>query len=134
MFLIRNGQRERWLVVIFHSAFSFIKNRNTNKMTDNAVQFQRKTPKTRINNSQLMKDTGCRVVHNRYSGETVAFKVENNRVTFATSKCHEKDTFTKKVGTQIATTRFKNGETKWINLNMMMNDYFACNDYEIFLP
>lgn len=77
-----------------------------------------------IDNSDLLKETGLRVIHlnpkmgsydgPNHNGMTIAFRVtgrNSNTIEIATAVNHPKDSFTKKIGTKLAVERFKSGRT-----------------------
>ena len=68
------------------------------------------TPRVRIDNTELLASTGLRVVHvnNRV---TVAYRVLGSRtMEIATAVCHEKDVFSRRVGTKQAVENFQAGK------------------------
>ena len=77
--------------------------------------------KERINNTDLLKDSGLRVVHIRpgtffdgsfRKGITIAFEPTDKPVVrIATSLCKFGDTFCKKLGTRQAVENFRSGAT-----------------------
>ena len=68
----------------------------------------------KINNSEALERTGLRIIHfnNNFAPMTVAYKqINKSHVKVATAVCHSADTFTKKIGTQIAIKNFEAGNT-----------------------
>lgn len=86
-------------------------------MVDNAKKPE-KPVKLVINNTELVtrfRAEGGGIFHIRPEkpqdrGITVAFKLKNSRVTFATAVQHRDDSFTKKIGTKTAIEHFDAGQ------------------------
>lgn len=81
-------------------------------------------PKEKINNTELLKETGLKIVHinnieqNRHyesivlRSMTIAYQqINRSHIKLATSVCHKSDEFSKKRGTKVAVENFKKGNT-----------------------
>ena len=79
--------------------------------------------KERIDNTQLLKDSGCRVRHIRKNDDmdnpgststrdvTIAYKDGGSVLEIATAVVHPNDKFCRKVGTKLAVESFLSGKT-----------------------
>jgi hypothetical protein len=78
-----------------------------------------------INNTQVLADTGLRIVHfvptdRHEKGFTVAFRPTNKPVVeISTSICKNGDTFSKKMGTRTAIENFQKGRTILLPYNKL---------------
>lgn len=89
---------------------------------------QQKQPREKIDNTQLLKESGLRVVHVRprdkavyiragqQKGMTVAYEPVSGKavVRISTSLCKRGDTFCKKLGTRQAIENFKKGQVIFV--------------------
>ena len=80
----------------------------------------KKAPREKIDNTQLLKDTGLRIRHfhtvdrfgyPRLRDLTVAYKEGRNTVEIATAVVHPSDCFSRKMGTKTACENFVAGKT-----------------------
>jgi hypothetical protein len=74
------------------------------------------TPKKpKINNTDLLANSGLRIVHCHYEGAravTIAYeRINRSHLKISTAVCHKADTFSKKMGTQTAIKNFQKGNT-----------------------
>lgn len=77
--------------------------------------------KEKINNTQLLKDTGLKIRHfhtgsdrfgyPRMRNLTIAFREGSHNLEIATAVVHPADTFCKKIGTKLAVEAFQAGKT-----------------------
>jgi hypothetical protein len=81
-----------------------------------------KPSREKIDNTQLLKDTGLRILHIRKNSRdfpdntavrdmTIAFREGNSVIEIATAVVHPSDCFTRKIGTKLAVEAFLAGRT-----------------------
>jgi hypothetical protein len=92
-----------------------------------------KTPKEKIDNTQLLKDTGLRVRHfngsdrfglPRTRNMTIAYREGHTCIEIATAIVHPSDYFCRKVGTKLAVEAFQQGKTTIIPKSTSYQDAF----------
>jgi hypothetical protein len=80
-----------------------------------------KTPKEKIDNTQLLKDTGLRIRHIRRNSRefpdstatrdvTIAYRDGGDTIEIATAVVHPNDCFSRKMGTKLAVEGFQAGK------------------------
>lgn len=82
---------------------------------------QQKTKREKIDNTQLLKETGLKIRHfhtgadrfgyPRMRNLTIAFKEGRTNLEIATAVVHPSDCFSRKVGTKLACEAFQKGHT-----------------------
>lgn len=91
-------------------------------------------PKPRIDNSEIIAQAGCRVIHVRPmvkgAGGTLAYRrKDNGNLEVSCAFLHTADAFNKKMGTRTAVNKLLNGDSEEVSLMRFVRGGYGLLDY-----